>query len=65
MRDLIKAKRITKALEENDYKPVSDKNGAQQITIAQAVVYNYFSSLITYPMYVHSDVSKSYTPYSK
>ena len=57
MRELIKAKRITKALEESDFQPHTDKSGSKHLANAQAILYNYFSSLITYPMWVHSDVS--------
>ena len=55
MRELIKAKRITKQIEDNDYQPVTDKSGAKFVPSAQAILYSYFSSLVTYPMYVHLD----------
>jgi len=57
MRELIKAKRISKEVEENNFLPVTDKAGLCYKANAQAILYNYFSSLITYPMYVHNQVS--------
>ena len=56
MRDLIKAKRIAKMVEGNDFSAVEDRGSTRYLPYAQAILYNYFSSLITYPIYVHSEV---------
>lgn len=45
MRELIKAKKMSKAVEENDFKAVTDVAGVRHLANVQAIVYNYFSTL--------------------
>ena len=42
--------------DENDYMPAT-LNGVEYLPNAQAVLYNYFSTMKTFPVYVHADVS--------
>lgn len=55
MRELIKAKKIAKRVEDNDFSGVDDhSSGVRYLPYVQAIVYNYFSALTTFPVYVHA-----------
>ena len=56
MREVAKRKKVHKLFLDNDFMPVT-LNGVEYLPNVQAVLYNYFQTMTTYPVYVNSDVS--------
>jgi hypothetical protein len=54
MREVAKRKKIQELFLENDFMPVT-LNGVEYLPNVQAVLYNYFQTMTTYPVYVNSD----------
>ena len=54
MREVLKAKKISKLLQENGFAPTSDDETSEVSfkALAWAIIYNYFSALQKLPMYI-------------
>ena len=54
MRQLIKMKKISEKVEATNFGIVEEPEGVRYLPYAQAILYNYFSAIETYPLKINS-----------
>ena len=65
MRDLIKANQVARKVTENDFSEFVDQSGVRYLPYAQAILYNYFSTLTMYPVYLHEQNTDDFVAFMR